>query len=396
MGEKMPKKRLRNLGTIGVLTVALSVLFACLNSSRLDGLLAYLVIDITALAVLLYVLENNRLHQKIGNNISSDFDSITICYIILSALTAFFYFFPSFVFPAAFFALFLSVVSNVEIATGFGSLLCTILCIATGGNFYELAAYILLTIMGAHMAKTMHDKEKRRWGCMILFAVTLMIPMMFYYLSYSEGRIQILCWNAILSACGIGLYQIFATRLYDKTDFEAVDAIEKIVREDFPLVLDIKNYSKAEYVHAMKVSTIARKCAAEIGANELVSAAAGFYYRLGILEGEPFVENGVRLAREKSFPESIIQILSEYNGELQLPSSRESAIVHMVDACLKKIEMLSGHNLSTSWNQDMVIYQALNEISATGIYDESGLSMNQFLKLRELLVREEIGYDNYD
>ena len=66
----------------------------------------------------------------------------------------------------------------------------------------------------------------------------------------------------------------------------------------------------------------------------------------------------------------------------------------MVDACLKKIEMLNEHNLSTSWNQDMVIYQTLNEMSATGMYDESGLSMNQFLKVRELLVREGMSYDN--
>jgi len=117
---------------------------------------------------------------------------------------------------------------------------------------------------------------------------------------------------------------------------------------------------------------------------------------LGILEGEPFIENSIRLAEENCFPKPVIQILAEYNGEQKLPSSKESAIVHMVDACLKKIEMLSGNNLSTAWNQDMVIYQTLNEISATGIYDESGLSMNQFLKIRELLVREEIGYDNYD
>ena len=102
----------------------------------------------------------------------------------------------------------------------------------------------------------------------------------------------------------------------------------------------------------------------------------------------------MKLAQEKCFPEVIITILSEYNGEQKLPSSRESAIVHLVDACLKKIEMLNEHNLSTSWNQDMVIYQTLNELSATGMYDESGLSMNQFLKVRELLVREGMSYDN--
>ncbi len=77
-----------------------------------------------------------------------------------------------------------------------------------------------------------------------------------------------------------------------------------------------------------------------------------------------------------------------------MPSTRESAIVHMVDACIKKIEFLRTQEPPASWNQEMIIYQTLNELSATGIYDESGLSMNQFLKVRELLVREEIVYDN--
>ena len=149
-------------------------------------------------------------------------------------------------------------------------------------------------------------------------------------------------------------------------------------------------------MHALKVAMIAGKCAAEICANEMEATAAGFCYRLGILEGEPFVEIGVRLAQENCFPDAVVQILSEYNGEQRLPSSKESAIVHMVDACVKKIELLSSQKLSSSWNQDMVIYQTLNELSASGIYDESGLSMNQFLKVRELLVREEIGYDNND
>ena len=36
----------------------------------------------------------------------------------------------------------------------------------------------------------------------------------------------------------------------------------------------------------------------------------------------------------------------------------------------------------------MVIYQTLNDFSAKGIYDRSGLGMNMFLKIREYLVNE--------
>ena len=61
----------------------------------------------------------------------------------------------------------------------------------------------------------------------------------------------------------------------------------------------------------------------------------------------------------------------------------------MVDALVTKIELLDQDTMSSTWNQDMVIYQTLNELSQKGIYDESGISINQFLKIREKLVRED-------
>ena len=35
----------------------------------------------------------------------------------------------------------------------------------------------------------------------------------------------------------------------------------------------------------------------------------------------------------------------------------------------------------------MIIYQTMNEFSASGLYDESGLGMNHFLKIREYLAK---------
>lgn len=72
----------------------------------------------------------------------------------------------------------------------------------------------------------------------------------------------------------------------------------------------------------------------------------------------------------------------------------ESAIVHMVDKVVTKLDLLDKETFSTTWNQDMVIYQTLNENSATGIYDESGLSMNQFLTIRDFLVKGDHLFDS--
>ena len=394
MKQKMPWKRLLNYLGIVIASILLTVFFAYQAGFLLDEALSYLVLDAVFLAVLLYMLENARLRGEIGNSETDQYGKIAVFYAIFCVVAGVFSFLPAFTCPAAAFALFLSIVSTTEIAAGLSIFLSTLLCAASGGSFYELAACVVLALVGAGMAKTMHQKRDRIWGCMILLSVTICIPTVFYYLAYGEYWRRLLLWNGEFGVFFLIVYYLAADGLYDRADHGDAYAFESIMHENYPLVTAIRNYSKTEYIHALKVAALARKCAEEIHADAAAAAAAGFYYRLGILEGEPVVENAVRLAEESCFPDAVIKILSEYNGQERLPSSRESAIVHMVDLCVKREETQQVQDSSSSWNQDMAIYQLLNEVSATGIYDESGLSMNQFLKIRELLIREEIGYDS--
>ena len=85
-----------------------------------------------------------------------------------------------------------------------------------------------------------------------------------------------------------------------------------------------------------------------------------------------------------------MQILEEYNGINRAPGTLESAIVQISDMIVTKFDLLDKDTFSAGWNRDIVIYQTMNEKSSEGLYDHCGLSMNQFLKIRELLVKEEI------
>ena len=66
----------------------------------------------------------------------------------------------------------------------------------------------------------------------------------------------------------------------------------------------------------------------------------------------------------------------------------ESAIVHVVDSVVAKFDVLDKATLSSSWNQDILVYQTLNENSVSGMYDKSGFSMNMFLQIRDYLIKE--------
>ncbi len=233
------------------------------------------------------------------------------------------------------------------------------------------------------------DERMRIDVLVILFTSNVLITIICYYLANYN-----MTWLILLYAFGLGLvvtlfFGFLFNLLLDKSIKDYTNKYTTILNKDYNLVKDIKNYSLAEYTHAVKVSELSRKCAIEIGANERCAACGGFYYRLGRMEGEPEIDNAIRLAEENCFPRDVITIISEYGGIISKPSTPESAIVHMVDSLVTKIELLDEDTMSSEWNQDMVIYQTLNDFSQAGFYDNSGLSMNQFLRVRQKLVNEE-------
>jgi hypothetical protein len=162
------------------------------------------------------------------------------------------------------------------------------------------------------------------------------------------------------------------------------------VSEDYSEVKALKDFSMVEYRHAVKVSDIACRCAKEVGYRANLCLAGGFYYRMGRWIGEPYIKNAVNKAESLCFPAELISILAEYYGEEQLPSSPESALVHMVDAVVIRLEAMEQNVGQSVWNRDIVIYQTVNDFSSSEIYDHSGMSMNQFLKIREFLAKEEL------
>ena len=199
----------------------------------------------------------------------------------------------------------------------------------------------------------------------IAFALNLSISLVFTYFVYQA----ITKFEYILLFSESMFVALFMTYLFPKIlvwmDRQNTIAYEEILETDYPLLMDIKRFSVSEYNHAIRVSRLAKSCVREIRGNELTS-------------------------NDHCFPKDVISILTEYGGIIKKPQSQESAVVHMCDVVVSKMEALSqNESMRSNWNQDMVIYQTLNEYSQRGFYDESGLSINQFLLVRERMIREE-------
>ena len=239
------------------------------------------------------------------------------------------------------------------------------------------------------LASALEKSNLKKWYYLILFCASTLIPPLFYYFHYQEFRYKVLIYGILEGAASILIIDLFYGRLLAVRDSEADNRLADLLDEENPLVRELEKFSRQEYLHAKRVSALSKRCAQVVGADEPLCAAAGFYYRIGIMEGDHIAENGARIAEKNCFPEPVFQILLEYQGREKLPSTTESAIVQMVDGLVKKLELFDATTMSSNWNLDMVIYQTLNEFSEHGMYDESGLSMNKFLKIREYLLNEE-------
>ena len=389
MTERVIPKRLANVLLMFLCTIAFTYLLCLRHNFLVDESLCVIFIDLTFFGLFLMGLEHNRIHGKIRGNAATSYRKITVVYAALCVYAIALDFMPSFTKPVIVIPILMAVFASDRIALVAGMYFSAMLCFFGNASIYEMLTYLFMVMFGCMLADFMKEKKYRIWISMILFAISVMVPAVLDYFYNRELNIRVL-------AFGIGsgiLLQFVLLFLYRRPELEQETDIpgmlDAMIKEDYPLAKEIRQFSKSEYNHAIRVSNISYRCALRIGADEKIAAAAGFYYRLGKLEGEPVVKNGVKLAENYFFPEKVVQILREYGGEEELPSSLESAIVHMVDAVVKKLEVLDKQTIESEWNQDMVVYQTLNELSSQGVYDKAGMSMNLFLKLREQLVKEE-------
>ncbi len=368
--------------------VSEGVLAGFLSKQETDVLLCLAFLGILYYAALLTGMELCRRQREWFYEKAGNYRQLALWHGLSCGAAVGMAFLPGFARPLLFVSMGMSMVSNSFFGLMFGMYHGMVYVLCGQGSLYLFLCEILLAAGGCLAAYFLESRESLPWKAVFLFLYVFADVLIFSYLAFG-----VLEWDVLALGAGNGLASSMAGVLLYPGLLARLQAapqkrLEKILQENFGLVQDVRSFSKADYEHAKRVSALAGACANLVGADADVASAGGFYYRLGRMLGEPYVENGVALAKSSHFPRSVVGILSEYYGEEKLPSTVESAIVHIVDSLVARFELLEAKTASSSWNQDILVYQTLNEHSASGLYDASGFSMNMFLKVRDYLIKE--------
>ena len=388
MKEHISVIRVIPLLVIVASTVILSCVLGLMKEIYWDEAICVAFLDMLFLLIFVYELEYERKHRLIANNIATTFSRVAGGYVICCMISVLFLVCPSYFMPVMLFPIIMCAVGNEFLGISTGIYLVILYAMIFEADSFELISYMLMVLLAGGLAKTLTERRYRIYISILLFCINLIVPGIFYYLSVQKIYPVTYAYGAV---CGllVALTAFFLFfRIRKNTDEELENHFWLIISDDYSEVKKVQKHFPADYAHAKKVSEIAILVANHLGLSPGLCGAAGFYYRIGKWSGGDYVEAGVEKAQALNFPMELIRIISEYNGEVHKPSTPESAIIHMIDSLTIKLDALNQDVAKSVWNHEMIIYQTLNEYSSVGLYDESGLSMNQFLKVREFLVKE--------
>ncbi len=386
--EKRNPYRTRSVLAIVLITLGITVLLCAGRRFEPKEWVCLLLVDVVYLAIFVFQMEYDRRMERLANNTQSSFAKFACLYGVCALLAVGMSFLPEFTRPVILIPLLLCAASNAMLAVTAGLYFDLLLVLAGGGSVYVLLALMFLTLFGAVLAEALAERTYRLPASLILCLLNLLLPGIFLFWEF--GRID--AWNLLYglgSGVLTGLTALLVFPAVRQMCGQEMDKLyESLVSESFPKVQNLREYAPDEYRYARKVSEVAFRCAKVVGCDANLCRAAAFYYNMSSWPGEPYQVDVKSVTGQLCFPERLTRILMEYHGEQAKPSSPESAIVHMVDALAKKMESYDRAETNSQWNRNMLIYQALNEYSGSGLYDRSGLSMNQFLLARGYLASE--------
>ncbi|SFH61156.1 hypothetical protein SAMN04487830_10330 [Pseudobutyrivibrio sp. OR37] len=391
--DRFSTKRVGYAVLISLIFIAANTLMCSIASVLVDKYICMIAINICFFCLFLLLIIRRRLENKLPEYNYISYGKIAFVVALDWALTILFSVFaPDFFAPFIVLPIIASAVFDDSLSNAFGLYLVIITALCFDYSVYMIICYITMVLFGNMLAHLLRNSEnlQRLYSLIILFAVTTLLSVIFYYFNYLELQLSVLVYGlfAGVAACLVTVVLLPILGLF--VEKAQIIPYEGFIDPDYSLVNEIRMFSTIEYQHAKRISALSKKCAKAINANEGLAACAAFYYRLGKIEGEPMIDNAIKIANNHCFPNDVIKIMSEYGGIVSLPSTKESAIVHMVDSVVTKVELFDSDSMSSSWNQNMVIYQTINELSQKGFYDNSGLTMNQFLIIRDILANEDI------
>ncbi len=283
-----------------------------------------------------------------------------------------------------------SVLLCVTLPPIYGLSLSLLLSILLGLNRFsgsaEVAYIVFLCVMGCLLTPVLSRKVYRIFAAVIMGCLSVTAGCLFGYLEAGKLTIEAMLTGGAEGILNILVVLLGVPLLQRRKQMKDSSSCEKALEEDFPLAGFLRSLSEKRYRRCQFVSKVCRLCARQVGFDEELCACGGFYYDLCDNDEPDAVEYATNLGKRNQLPIDVVRILSQYHGQISPIVTREAALVDLVYETVLSLERLNDD--AENFEKEMSVHTVFNNLSKNGRYDVSGLSMNQFLTLRNFLIKE--------
>lgn len=158
------------------------------------------------------------------------------------------------------------------------------------------------------------------------------------------------------------------------------------------LLQKMKETSESLFTHSIYIGDLSYRAALTIGANANLAMAGGLYHEVGRLKGKNYIEEGLKIAEEYSFPKELKAILKQHNINSEKPASVEAAIVMLSDSVVSTIDYIEKNN-DRRFTTDKIIDSIFHNRMEKGSFDSSSLTLRDYKLLKEFFQKE---FENKD
>lgn len=153
------------------------------------------------------------------------------------------------------------------------------------------------------------------------------------------------------------------------------------------LLKRMKQSSEELYQHSLYISDLSYRAALKIGADDLITKAGGLYHEIGKMNSSNYIEEGLIIAEEYSFPKELTLILKEHNIKYEKPTTIESVIVMLSDHLVSTIDYIekSGDHKFT---RNKIIDNLFQMRMEKGTFDAANISLKDFKRLKDFYQKE--------
>lgn len=289
----------------------------------------------------------------------------------------------------------LALFSNMQIGITSGSLLLMLTVLnCADGSLNDFFMYFISGMAGVLLFQQLDETYK--------VGTRIFISLLVLFTSLSAG--YVLFVNEIFSAglflipvCNLSVTLILLMAVLEYFSAAVIhkhwDRYRKLNDPECPLLAELKEKDKEEYLHAVHTGYLCDKAARKLGLDAMLVKAGGYYHRIGTLKGENTWENIERISGENHFPPELTALLKEYNDKERAVVSKEAAVIMFADRAVSVIRSLFRQNAEVKLNYPRLFEAICRKIIDSGKINASNITMEETERIKNILLEEKLYYD---